>query len=67
MYVTNENDCADDYEEVFYRPWYGLDIGCDCIDIDPYGVDLEGNENTILQGEACSGNHTAVGCRQVIP
>ena len=52
-------------ETVITRPWYGTDIGCDCIGVNEGSLDLGGMENRFEKGRFCYRNHTASGCRQV--
>lgn len=69
LIVTSESSCPESHPElVFSRPWYGNDIGCDCIGIfsDQY-LDLEDNANRIERGIPCSHNKTLAGCQQANP
>ena len=63
--VTSETRCPDSHPEVvFARPWYGTNIGCDCIGIlqSQTGYDLEGWGNQVRLSHYCTGNQTYAGC-----
>lgn len=64
--VVDQWKCPDDFSEaVFSRPWYGVDIGCDCLGISEYSTayNLEGNGDRVRQGGVCTRNQTLAGCR----
>ena len=68
MIVTYETTCPDTHPEVvFTRPWYGLDIGCDCIGVFQKDTikDLKDQENMIKPSVKCTVNQTDAGCRTV--
>ena len=51
--VTEDFSCPDSHPIlVFSRPWYGNDIGCDCLGIGmgDTNYNLEGNEDRIRPG-----------------
>ena len=57
--VTEEYLCPDTHPEtVVTRPWYGVDLGCDCLGIGEYssGYNLEGNGDRIRQAGICTRN-----------
>ena len=54
MRVTNDTFCNYNEETVFTRPWFGADIGCDCTGVSYDGYDMDGKNNRINPGIACS-------------
>ena len=64
--VTEDFSCPDSHPElVFYRPWYGADLGCECLGIEQTDTsyDLQGGGNRISQGRQCTYNQTLAGCK----
>ena len=62
--------CPESHPEVaFSRPWYGVDIGCDCLGIrQEYSrYELFDNANRVKSGVTCTFNQTDAGCRRVEP
>ena len=61
LMVTNETYCPESHPELaFSRPWYGSDIGCDCLGIKAIDRALNeaSNEDRIEQGSRCVRNET---------
>ena len=70
LIVTDASSCPDSHPELaFSRPWYGNDLGCDCLGFTRWNIqyNLETNYDRIRQGGVCTKNQTLAGCRQGEP
>ena len=66
--VNNSTTCPDDHPDVVvYRPWYGNELGCDCLGVSQSdsSYNLEGMGNKMNPAHICTWNQTMGGCRQV--
>ena len=65
LLVTREAQCPDSHPMIaMSRPWFGTDIGCDCLGIVNESKLLD-NSNKILVGESCSTINLSYGCKTV--
>lgn len=54
IFVTSDDDCPLDHTEMYENIWYGLNVGCDCIDVCDYDMAFGCYQNNV--GYACDFN-----------
>ena len=53
VWTTNNTNCGNGADEVFYRPFYGSSFGCDCLGI--FSIHMTG-DNLMIWGWRCDRN-----------